>query len=141
MDHSHPSAEPRTSLSLLSSPAPSGETATDPVCGMTVNPDTAAGHVEHSGKSYHLCSKSCAQKFSADPARYLNGTPSTAHMEAEAAAPHAGRLEYVCPMDPEIVSDKPGNCPKCGMALEPRTARPDEGPSPELRDMTWRFWV
>jgi P-type Cu+ transporter len=58
----------------------------------------------------------------------------------DAPAP-ATRLQYVCPMHPEVVSDHPGACPKCGMALEPRTVTRDEGPSPELVDMSRRFWV
>jgi Cu+-exporting ATPase len=110
---------------------------------MSVQPAKAAGRVDHAGTAYYFCSPSCAQKFRTDPERYLRGTPSPSHMEQARppAAPAGARVEYVCPMDPEIVRDKPGNCPKCGMALEPRTALPDEGPSPELRDMTWRFWV
>jgi Cu+-exporting ATPase len=44
-------------------------------------------------------------------------------------------------MDPEVVSDRPGSCPKCGMALEPRTVTLEEGPNPELTDMSRRFWV
>jgi Cu+-exporting ATPase len=51
------------------------------------------------------------------------------------------RVEYTCPMHPEIVQDGPGNCPICGMALEPRTVTAEEGPSPEMVDMTRRFWV
>jgi Cu+-exporting ATPase len=54
--------------------------------------------------------------------------------------PPGAKVEYVCPMDPEVVSDRPGACPKCGMALEPRTAAADEGPNPELVDMSRRFW-
>ncbi len=53
----------------------------------------------------------------------------------------ATKMEYICPMDPEVVSDRPGPCPKCGMALEARTITLDEGPNPELLDMTKRFWV
>ncbi len=53
----------------------------------------------------------------------------------------SGAAVYTCPMHPEIVRDKPGNCPICGMALEPRTATAGEEENPELRDMTRRFWV
>jgi Cu+-exporting ATPase len=114
--------------------------ATDPVCGMTVDPATAPARAEHAGTTYYFCNPSCARKFQADPDRYLRGTPSPEHMGPPAAAPGAG-VEYVCPMHPQVVSDKPGSCPKCGMALEPRTALPDEGPNPELVDMTRRFWI
>ena len=55
--------------------------------------------------------------------------------------PAAGRTEYTCPMHPEVVRDGPGDCPICGMALEPRTVAEEEGPNPELLDMTRRFWV
>ena len=58
-----------------------------------------------------------------------------------AGVPTATRVEYTCPMHPEIVQDRPGNCPICGMALEPRTVTVDSGPSPELADMTRRFWI
>jgi len=50
-------------------------------------------------------------------------------------------MVYTCPMHPEIVRDRPGTCPICGMALEPRTVSAEEGPSPELVDMTRRFWI
>src|SRR5436309_7695651 len=48
---------------------------------------------------------------------------------------------YTCPMHPEVRQRGPGNCPKCGMALEPRTVGPVDGPDPELVDMTRRFWI
>src|SRR5205085_5592439 len=51
------------------------------------------------------------------------------------------KVEYSCPMHPQVVSDRPGSCPICGMALEPRTITPEEGPNPELADMSRRFWV
>ena len=62
-------------------------------------------------------------------------------LEPEIAAPPATKVEYTCPMHPEIVRDQPGNCPICGMALEPRTVTAEEGPSPELADMTRRLWI
>ena len=57
------------------------------------------------------------------------------------AAPSAPRVEYTCPMHPQIVRPGPGACPMCGMALEPRTVSAAEEVNPELRDMTRRFWV
>jgi Cu+-exporting ATPase len=58
-------------------------------------------------------------------------------------APVGGKTIYTCPMHPEIQQDKPGNCPKCGMALEPKTvtAGMDDEENVELRDMTKRFWI
>jgi Cu+-exporting ATPase len=108
--------------------------AIDPVCGMTVIPSEAAGTVEHQGRTYYFCHPSCVERFSADPASFLQGAGA-------AAVPVPGASDYVCPMHPEIVSDVPGSCPACGMALEPRMASLDEGPNPELVDMTRRFWL
>ncbi|NIM61109.1 MAG: heavy metal translocating P-type ATPase [Acidobacteria bacterium] len=51
------------------------------------------------------------------------------------------KTEWTCPMHPEIVRDAPGSCPKCGMALEPRTATVESGPDPEYLDMRRRFWI
>ncbi len=139
MDHSPRPSAPRTSLGLLGPASAPAGAAIDPVCGMTVDPATAPARAEHAGTTYYFCNPSCARKFQNDPERYLRGTPSPAHMEPPVAA--RGGAEYVCPMHPEVVSDKPGSCPKCGMALEPRTALPDEGPNPELVDMSRRFWI
>ncbi len=113
--------------------------AIDPVCGMNVNPSTAAASLEHQGKTYYFCNPHCAHKFQADPGRYLH--PHAKPEPMAAAAPPGGKVEYICPMDPEIVRDRPGSCPKCGMALEPRVASADEGPNPEYLDMRRRFWI
>jgi Cu+-exporting ATPase len=111
--------------------------AIDPVCGMTVVPSEAAGTVVHEGETYYFCHPSCVERFSADPASFLQGSGA----KAPAAAPVPGASDYVCPMHPEIVSEVPGPCPICGMALEPRMASLEEGPNPELIEMTRRFWV
>ncbi|TAK48825.1 MAG: heavy metal translocating P-type ATPase [Betaproteobacteria bacterium] len=106
---------------------------TDPVCGMTVDPATAAS-LEHGGQTYHFCSPHCVKAFKADPAKYLaKSVPKTA-----AANPQTGR--YTCPMHPEVVQDAPGSCPKCGMALVPVAGAGAEDDS-ELRAMTRRFRV
>jgi Cu+-exporting ATPase len=97
-------------------------TTIDPVCGMKVSPEKAAGHAEHDGKTYHFCGKNCLTKFEQDPDKYVSESADLgghAHDAAEKAAP-AGAL-YTCPMHPEIQQDHPGSCPKCGMALEPIT--------------------
>jgi Cu+-exporting ATPase len=92
-------------------------TAIDPVCNMNV--DTEKGRsLEHAGKRYYFCSQHCVEKFSADPEKYLHPV---------AASPAATTISaggYTCPMDPEVHQDKPGACPKCGMALEPVDALP-----------------
>jgi Cu+-exporting ATPase len=110
----------------------------DPVCGMTVDPASAAGSTEFEGKTYYFCNPSCLEKFQADPHRYQHGGPRDSHHE-EPAPPPGTAVEYTCPMHPEVVSDHPGSCPKCGMDLEPRVALPSEGPSPELVAMQRRF--
>jgi Cu+-exporting ATPase len=119
-------------------PSSPGATAIDPVCGMTVDPATAPASVVHDGRTYYFCNPGCARRFQAEPQRYLGGTPSLEMMREPPPAPGA-QVEYTCPMHPEVVQDHPGSCPKCGMALEPRTAA-DEGPNPELIDMRRRFW-
>ncbi len=88
----------------------------DPVCGMTVNPEKAAGSFEHHGKTYYFCSEHCLHKFRANPEAFLS--PSLKSAPKPEPKAEEG-LNYTCPMDPEIVRDKPGACPKCGMALEP----------------------
>jgi Cu+-exporting ATPase len=129
---------PDSQLPVLSRSQPG---AIDPVCGMTVDPATARGSFAYQGTTYYFCTPGCLQKFQAEPQRYLQQGPVFS-MTPEPAAPADGtRIDYVCPMDPEVVSDRPGPCPKCGMALEPRTALAEEGPNPELVDMSRRFWI
>ncbi|WP_246116176.1 heavy metal translocating P-type ATPase [Denitromonas halophila] len=109
---------------------------TDPVCGMTVSPDAGKPTARHEGQTYHFCSSTCHDKFVADPAHYLAGAHRT-------AKPTPKGTKYTCPMHPEIVRDAPGECPKCGMALEPMGVPPsaDEGTNPELVDFRRRFRV
>jgi len=137
----------------------------DPVCGMLVMPANAAAQVEHQGRTYYFCSAHCADKFKADPNRYLKPAKETPQaeytcpmhpelrqqspgscrkcgmaLEPVTAMPTARRVEYTCPMHPQIVRDKPGYCPICGMALEPREVTGEEV-NPELKDMSRRFWT
>jgi Uncharacterized conserved protein len=107
----------------------------DPVCGMTVDPAKAAGRVEHNGTVYYFCAPSCAQKFKADPDKWLKPKPA-AVVDSKAQS-----VEYTCPMHPEVRQMGPGACPKCGMALEPATFTLTDEPDPELADMTRRFWI
>ncbi|PKB19049.1 Cu+-exporting ATPase [Novosphingobium kunmingense] len=111
----------------------SGQLFTDPVCGMSVDPATTPHHYTHDGHDHHFCSASCRAKFAADPQRYL--TAGAAPTEAP-----EGTI-WTCPMHPEVRQDHPGPCPICGMALEPAMVSADEGPSPELLDMTRRFRI
>src|SRR5258708_38467742 len=89
--------------------------------------------VSQKGIAYYFCSARCMEKFSADPDRYVRSKENVAQ-------PTPGAI-YTCPMHPEVRQVGPGNCPKCGMALEPVLASVDERPSPQLLDMTRRFRV
>jgi Cu+-exporting ATPase len=116
-------------------------TVKDPVCGMMVDPERTAHHAEHDGHSFHFCSARCHDKFVAASEQYLKPEAKPAAQEwAGQASPQKGVI-YTCPMHPEIRQEGPGNCPICGMALEPVGASLEEGPNPELADMTRRFWI
>lgn len=104
----------------------------DPVCGMTVDPHKSPHHAQVDGQDWHFCSAGCRTKFIADPQRYLEPQP-------EVAVPEG--TMWTCPMHPEVRQDHAGPCPICGMALEPELVTADSGPSPELADMTRRFWI
>ena len=116
--------------------APDTPSAIDPVCGMIVPLDAGKPHHEHEGESYHFCSQTCHDKFAADPEHFISG----AHKRHGVTV--AKGTKYTCPMHPEIVRDEAGDCPKCGMALEPMgVPSADDGPNPELVDFKRRFWV
>ncbi len=114
--------------------APEGEFV-DPVCGMSVAPETAAGKYDFEGKTYYFCSTGCLSKFRQNPRAFLEEKKEE-KLEAESAG-----VEYTCPMHPEIVQIGPGSCPICGMALEPKVLTLDDKPDPEYLDMKRRFWI
>ncbi|MFI7589885.1 heavy metal translocating P-type ATPase [Spongisporangium articulatum] len=107
----------------------------DPVCGMDVDPAAAEHRFERAGQEYFFCSGHCRATFTSDPDTYLANRPAASPTGADQVA------EWTCPMHPEIRQPGPGSCPICGMALEPVTVTADSGPSPELADMTRRFWA
>jgi P-type Cu+ transporter len=113
---------------------PSGEFV-DPVCGMSVGPETAAGKYDFEGETYYFCSASCLNKFRQNPRSFLDNKREE-NLKAESQG-----VEYTCPMHPEIVQIGPGSCPICGMALEPKVITLDDVPDPEYIDMKRRFWV
>ena len=108
----------------------------DPVCAMTVRPD-GPHHLEHAGHEYRFCSARCKEKFGADPATVSGARPQAAKPHAVAPSPNS-TARYFCPMCEGVESDEPGDCPKCGMALEARVS--DGASNPELDDMSRRFW-
>jgi len=113
-------------------PTPPADRVRDPVCGMTVTAGVAkGGSAAHDGQMYWFCNPKCREKFVAEPARFLT--------KSEPAPPAPSKAgEWTCPMHPEVVRAGPGDCPLCGMALEPKdpTTAPDDG---ELRAMTTRM--
>jgi Cu+-exporting ATPase len=104
------------------------KTAKDPICGMTVD-ETTSLHAERDGQAFYFCSEHCREIFLA--------APQVAKLEAKPL----GKVIYTCPMHLEVRQDHPGNCPKCGMALELETVSVVETENPELADMTRRFWI
>jgi Cu+-exporting ATPase len=111
-----------------------GSVEKDPVCGMLVEIASAKFRHRLDDSTYYFCSQGCLDKFKADPDRYLNPSAVAPSEVAEGAV-------WTCPMHPEIRRDGPGACPICGMALEPMEPTAEEGPNPELVDMTRRFWI
>ena len=139
----------------------------DPVCGMTVKPESPH-HYSCQGVEYRFCSAHCLARFQAAPEDYLHqpaaheapaakgGAIYTCPMHPEVRQPGPGscpkcgmalepetpvasaKVEYTCPMHPEVVRSEPGSCPICGMALEARNAPAED--NAELHDMTRRFW-
>jgi Cu+-exporting ATPase len=101
---------------------------------MTVEPANAAFHCDHRGQRHYFCSQHCRDRFAAAPDTYLKTPPTSAPLRT-------GEGVYTCPMHPEVRQIGPGNCPLCGMALEPVQAATSAGPNVELKDMTRRLWI
>src|SRR6266478_3736214 len=140
------------SLPILQGPAKHK----DPVCGMMVASEKAAGKVEHGGKTYYFCSKGCAERFSHEPDKFL-AVPGTEGTEPSSAPAEPGAMQqtgadasraadekkvrYTCPMHPQIIQIGPGSCPICGMALEPMDVFADVEADPQYDSMRLRFWI
>jgi Cu+-exporting ATPase len=124
---------------------------TDPVCGMSVDPASArGGSHEYKGTTYYFCAPGCRQKFAANPEQYLGKpAPQMVQVLRSSSAPRPEPHEklpsaagkWTCPMHPEVVRDGPGDCPICGMALEPMAISAVPEANPELTDMSRRFWA
>jgi len=110
----------------------------DPVCGMAVT-EQSPHHLEHAGQPYYFCSAKCQARFAAEPARFVHAEVGRHAAPTPAPQGKPGTL-YTCPMHPEIRQDHPGNCPKCGMSLEPVMPELDAEENPELVDFQRRFW-
>ncbi|MEO7206824.1 MAG: heavy metal translocating P-type ATPase [Steroidobacteraceae bacterium] len=125
-------------------PTPAGQKAVsqskDPVCGMSVDPATAKHQADHHGQTYYFCSGGCKAKFIANPDQYLK-TVAPGSAKAALSAPVTQGTIYTCPMHQQIRRNVPGDCPICGMALEPEGIPEAKGSSPELKDMTRRFVI
>ncbi|MEO8213178.1 MAG: heavy metal translocating P-type ATPase, partial [Myxococcales bacterium] len=147
MNGHQPHQRPGSRLPVVN-PAP-GEKKKDPVCGMMVKAD-APLRAAFEGEDYVFCGQRCLDRFRGDPRKYLKPTDPVDAANTPAHAPTPSRpaassatsgMQWTCPMHPQILRDKPGTCPICGMALEPKTVTLDEGENPELRDMRRRLWV
>ncbi|MBB6143015.1 Cu+-exporting ATPase [Silvibacterium bohemicum] len=120
----------------------------DPVCGMQVDPAKAAGQSPYQGVTYSFCSPGCKKKFDLNPTQYAQSDARLPLLQPDAEAQAAIKPvasastqgKYTCPMHPQIVRDGPGQCPICGMALEPRNVSADAA-NPELLSMMRRFWI
>ena len=109
---------------------------TDPVCGMQIDPATAAGQTDYHGSRYYFCNPRCLARFEKEPEIYLRAEVAKSMDEAAPAG-----TTYTCPMHPEIVREAPGPCPICGMALEPSTITLEDAPNPELAEMSRRLML
>lgn len=110
----------------------------DPVCGMIVTTQSQH-HSDHMGRSFFFCGPKCKTKFDANPMQYMGASTDTPPSHSEAVPAPNGTI-YTCPMHPEVRQDHPGNCPKCGMTLEPVMPTLEDDENPELRDFQRRFW-
>ncbi len=131
-----------TCCSPNQSPTEKVEALTDPVCGMSVT-EQSAHSLQHEGKSIYFCSAGCKSKFAASPSKYQTIAPVSAvptPPTLPANTPLADGVIYTCPMHPEVQRDRPGTCPKCGMALEPEMPTIDDAENPELIDFRHRFF-
>lgn len=114
----------------------------DPICKMPVAPQSAAGSFEHKHQTFYFCSVHCLNKFKSNPDSFLSSVETVPQkIQLERIISERADAKFTCPMHPEILSDKPGNCPKCGMALEALQPTADNSNSIELNDMQKRFWI
>jgi Cu+-exporting ATPase len=127
----------------------SAEKVLDPVCGMKILPEKAAGSDTYNGQAYYFCGLKCLARFKDNPEQFLTPKSAAEHGHHHAAPPKpvatssaaTSSVEYTCPMHPEVRQIGPGSCPKCGMALEPLNVTAEEDVNPELASMSRRLWI
>lgn len=107
----------------------------DPVCGMKVDSAKSAYHFTYHRHFFVFCSEHCLERFKKGPDQFLDPLRKEKMPQIIIAA-----QEYICPMHPEIQQNQPGNCPICGMTLEPKNVQIESDDS-EYRGMLFRFWI
>jgi len=133
--HNHPHSESHSCCSTKSESAIKSTLVKDPVCGMMIDPLSAkGGNTQHNGETFYFCNPKCKTKFEAEPLKYLSP-------QAERLQKVDSEAVYTCPMHPEVRQKGPGNCPICGMALEPEEVSLEEVENPELIDFVRRLKV
>lgn len=133
--HNHPHSESHSCCSTKSDSAIKSTLVKDPVCGMMIDPLSAkGGNTQHNGETFYFCNPKCKTKFEAEPLKYLSP-------QAERLQKVDSEAVYTCPMHPEVRQKGPGNCPICGMALEPEEVSLEEVENPELIDFVKRLKV
>lgn len=110
---------------------------TDPVCRMKVTPESAAAEFKFDNEIYYFCAVGCQTKFRQSPNYFLDPKTTAHSMDEDSDSTDL----YICPMDPEVESIGPAACPKCGMALEPKSISLEDKPDPEYADMKRRFTI
>lgn len=133
--HSHSASGEHSCCSIKPKEKTGQSLVKDPVCGMMIDPATAkGGSTQYKDETFYFCNPKCKTKFEAEPSKYLSPkTEAPQNVDTEAI--------YTCPMHPEIRQKGPGNCPICGMALEPEEVSLEETENPELTDFTKRLKV
>ena len=133
------SGQPAQAMDETANDAAPSATVRDPVCGMTIDPHTAAGHATHDGVDYAFCSDGCREDFVADPVRHLTSMALAALTDANrlrAPRPRAGPDEARAPTAHPVVGDERDDNkkntmldnsqqttdPVCGMRVDPATA-------------------
>jgi Cu+-exporting ATPase len=127
------SKKQRDSLKLNRQRAHMTTQSKDPVCGMNVDPEQTPFTFNFLGQHYFFCSEQCLKKFKKEPQKYIQVQPES--------KPVSIATEYTCPMHPQIIQDHPGNCPICGMSLEPKSFGTTQQDDSEYKNMHFRFWV